>query len=265
MTPLRARSDAALSAFGAATVALSVGGGELAAPSGGGGESIAAPAVPGVHGSWQSGLRYERKFRPGRDPQRDELRLLRHPWLFRRLFHPRDVFNLYYDHPDRRLLRAGVDGISDRRKVRIRWYDGDLGRPTLEVKGRSGQLGWKVSHPLEPLTAADLQRPLPELLDGAPPALIEALRGLQPTLSNRYHRTYWLSANGAFRACVDSQLRFARPGGPMALDPLARQTVLELKYTADAEAQEAAVITALGLRVSRFSKYGAGCALLGLA
>lgn len=225
---------------------------------------MAAPAIPGLDGSGQSGLRYERKFRPGRDVAATELRLRLHPFLFRPLYAPRDVHNLYYDHPDRRLLRQGRDGVSVRRKVRIRWYDGDLASPTLEIKGRTGQLGWKVSHRLPALTDADLRRPLHELLDGVPAPLVESLRGLQPTLANRYRRSYWQSRNGDFRATIDQSLRFGRPHRAMALDPLGGELVLELKYADSAAGDEAAVVGPLGLRVGRFSKYSVGCELLGI-
>ena len=93
-----------------------------------------------------AGLRYELKLvcEPHRLAQaRSWIRL--HPARFVVAYPPRRVNSLYLDTPDLSSLGENLAGVSDRQKLRLRWY-GDSVRaiePLLELKQKRNLLGRK--------------------------------------------------------------------------------------------------------------------------
>lgn len=207
----------------------------------------------------EEGGRRERKFfAPRAAPADLEALLRRLPGLFRPEHPPRRVASLYLDTPDRADYRACADGISPRRKLRLRWYGEDFGRfpRAFEVKRRDGLLVRKRVYPLSEsaLDAGSGKRA--ELLTGLPaePRALAAVRG--PVVLVAYARSYFRSADGAVRATVDGRLSLrrwsARGFGPSRRLPGA---VLELKYAPAEEDAALAAARGLPLRLSRHSKY----------
>jgi hypothetical protein len=215
-------------------------------------------------------LRYERKFLCGRLSLAQVLVLVhRHPALFREVFPPRAVNNIYLDSPGLRDYFAHVNGVANRAKTRIRWYgplDGHIEKPTLERKVKRGLVSGKLTHPLPPLAfhrglpVSQIAPALDRETVGEP--LRAALRQLCPSLVNRYQRRYFLSADGRFRLTVDWDLQFwpARfvPGGTTAIRPREPGVIIELKFGPDHAEQAAPVTNALSLRMARCSKYVLG-------
>jgi hypothetical protein len=215
-------------------------------------------------------LRYERKFLAHGNSLAQVLATVRrHPALFREVYPPRAVNNLYLDSAELGDYADHVAGVANRAKTRIRWYGelaGPIAKPTLERKLRRGQVGAKLSHGLPALCLgvgspfADLD--LAAAWDTLPAALRAVVLTLRPALVNRYQRRYLLSADGRFRLTVDWDLRFLAPQwAPDRVRPVALRepaVVLELKY-ASAEAEQASRISgALPFRVARCSKYVLG-------
>ena len=86
-------------------------------------------------------LRLERKFVPeGMDLPTLERVIRSNPGMFYEVYPPQFVNNIYFDTPALDLFLESVDGISQRKKYRLRWY-GSL-RPTSpwparwEIKAR---------------------------------------------------------------------------------------------------------------------------------
>lgn len=215
--------------------------------------------------------RYERKFviHNGRLPEVLEL-VRRHPALFREVYPPRAVNNIYLDTPTLQDYRAHVNGTAERLKTRIRWYgplQGEAATPALEQKLKHGLVGCKLMHPLPPLhvNGGIVRSALETVLDRAalPDLLRSQLRHREPSLVNRYQRRYFLSADRRFRLTVDSDLEFHAPAddaGRHLCRPGSRDhdIVLELKF-APANAPFAdAVANALPCRLTRCSKYVLG-------
>ena len=208
--------------------------------------------------------RYERKFFLSHLERHEVEHLVRlHPAIFREIFHQRAINNLYFDSVDLRHYRETVDGVSERRKYRIRWY-GELTRevaaPVLEIKSKSGFLVRKRSWPLAPFTVNDLEA----AVQGSE-AVREELRCMRPVLVNRYRRKYFLAAGGDIRLTVDWDLTAAPPGslGDLAaglrIDP---GVVLELKYPVGLDQEACEIATWFPFRLTRSSKYVQGIALL---
>ncbi len=220
-------------------------------------------------------LRYERKFL-GQGLSLAEVVAVvrRHPALFRQVYPPRSINNIYLDSLTLHDYFDHVKGTANRLKTRIRWYgplNGHVEAPTLERKIKRGLVGGKSAHPLSGFTlngriarhALDEAIRIAEL----PETLRLALRCLQPTLVNRYQRQYWLSACGRFRLTVDWDLQFfaSETGTISAIRPCRRApaVILELKFDSQHAEDAAAVTNALPLRLARCSKYVLGIDSIG--
>jgi hypothetical protein len=197
-------------------------------------------------------------------------RLVRtHPAGFRPIHAPRHVNNVYLDDADLGHYRANVEGLEARQKVRIRWYGPMLGRvegARLEFKRKHNLVGTKESHPLP---AFSLEPPfdagvITAVLAAAalPQARALELRGLQPSLLNRYRREYWLSRCGRFRLTLDRDLEYYRLR-PFANRLLARNVdrdgvVVEIKYDVSLDDEVDRLTAAFPFFVNKISKYCRG-------
>jgi hypothetical protein len=160
--------------------------------------------------------RYERKFLI-RDLDVGQVRLLvnRHPAMFYQPFPPRYINNLYLDSEDLHSYYANVDGAEERYKVRIRWYGdlrGQISRPVLEIKLKSGLVGTKHTYPFPSFQLDEafghpcfqeiaLQANLPEKVQ-------YMLRNLRVVLCNRYYRWYYATRDERFRVTVDAGMEY---------------------------------------------------------
>ncbi|CAA6820051.1 MAG: Unknown protein [uncultured Sulfurovum sp.] len=64
----------------------------------------------------------------------------------------RDVNSLYFDTIDFQCVKDNLSGISDRHKVRLRWYDDIDNNVFLEIKKRVGRLGSKDKYSIKNLS-----------------------------------------------------------------------------------------------------------------
>ena len=236
----------------------------------------AFPKLPAELGALSTDAppRFERKFAiTTLHKQQIDWHLRNNPGLFRPLYHPRIVNNIYLDTEDRQFFRHNIEGVASRLKVRIRWYGSPveaLEDPRLELKIKSGLAGWKLSYPLRSMLleeALDRDWLLKYLRSSALPApLFNFVKTLKPTLLNRYHRSYQRSVCKAFRMTLDTNLQYTRAQrGPhkqlrFITDPELK--VLELKYDTRDDSRAAAITNAFPFRLSRNSKYVRGLMLV---
>lgn len=214
-----------------------------------------------------SSYRYERKYVvPFHMEPNLELILCRSRYGFREIFSERTVNNVYFDTSMFRFYHENMQGVSDRKKVRIRWYgNGRLTGPCrLEIKRKVGLVGTKTVHPLV-LSGEDIMRF--DFLDGLslPQELRFELGEIRPTLFNRYKRRYFLSADGRFRATIDKGLRYCHPGAWNSENAMGSSdgvSVLELKYERDADPDAAYVTADIPLSLSKKSKYVTGISVV---
>jgi hypothetical protein len=215
-------------------------------------------------------LRFERKFIAAEATPAEALALVRHhPALFRAAFPPRWINNLYFDTPGLRHFHEHINGAANRVKTRIRWYGplrGAIPRPVLERKLKRGMVSGKRGYPLPPfalnghLPRTEIARALTEA--SLPDELRWHLQGLQPSLVNRYHRLYFVSANGHLRLTVDTDLEFYDARSATGILTRLRihppRVIIELKYAPACTEEAAIAANALSLRVVRCSKYVLG-------
>jgi hypothetical protein len=220
-------------------------------------------------------LRYERKLVAEAIGPAEVRRLLgRHPALFLVAYPPRWVNGIYFDTPLRADYWDNAEGNPDRSKARIRWYGDLMGRvsdPVLEIKSKAGLIGGKRRFPLpaldiDHLTCARTLRPI--LRRGAPEELRGILGGLEPTCAIRYHRDYYHSADGRFRATIDADVVAVAVGRLRARWHHRVQdrdrVVVEIKYDRDHDGDAHRICSWFPFRQSRNSKYARALELLAL-
>ena len=151
------------------------------------------------------------------------------------------VRSLYFDDPESSALQEKLDGMNQRRKFRIRYYDNCLNHMVLECKIRQDDLGYK---PREMLTPEEVQRILrgeTSWMASSGRPLLCALyadmrtRLLAPRTVVEYKRMPYLYEPGNVRVTVDWAIRtgrpssFLKPGGQMF--PLGDSIILlEVKW-----------------------------------
>jgi hypothetical protein len=214
--------------------------------------------------------RYEIKFSAS-EVHRDRVEqwLHTHPAAFRTAFPPRWVNNIYFDSFDYGAYSENLSGVSDRTKIRYRWY-GDLSNAhpgAIELKCKRNLFGWKRVHRLE----GDLclgSRPWREIYAGIRKGSPENLRCFLDAhplvvLINRYRRKYFISGDGRIRATVDWKQtvwdqrhnpipNLARPAN------MPRSMVLEIKCDRSDRELASRIMQTLPIRVGRHSKYMVG-------
>ena len=219
--------------------------------------------------------RYERKFRVEGLPNKSISHIVKmNPFHFSEVFSPRNVNNIYFDTIDKVSYFDNVDGLSDRFKVRIRWYGelfGPIEKPVLEIKIKRNLLGSKYSLKLKPFSLIQgfSMSDILEVLEKSEVSeLIKRhMASLEPTLVNRYSRCYFLSLNKKFRITLDNNLEYfpVCASGNSFLHNLSEKlvTILELKY-AERDNNYASEITQhFPFRMTKNSKYITGIDLTG--
>lgn len=194
----------------------------------------------------------------------------------RRLF-PRDphagpegsyrVSSLYFDTPSDKALRQKIDGVNDREKFRIRYYNGDLSFIRLEKKFKRGGLCGKRSARLTAeQTARILAGDIGFLLESGDPLLQELyskMKGqlLAPKTVVAYDREAFRFGPGNVRVTIDRNLRTA-PAANGFLDPRRPhipvhdgRSVLEVKYDEFLPDLVRAAVQIPNRRTGAYSKY----------
>lgn len=157
------------------------------------------------------------------------------------------VYSLYFDDLQDTALRQKLDGVENRDKFRLRYYNGDLSFLRLEKKSKRGNLCQKrsASLPLDQAKAVLAGRPQ-VLKQCEDPLLMEfyarLCRGLRPVTLIVYRREPFVYAPGNVRITIDRDIRtgiYARclDAAQATLVPAAapengEPLVLEVKYDA---------------------------------
>ncbi len=195
--------------------------------------------------------------------------VMNHPAIFIETYPQRIVNNIYFDTNSMSHYFDNVNGVSERLKVRIRWYGeliGFIENPVLELKIKKGNLGGKRSFPLHSFYldkeySLETQQKL-FAASGLPDGLIEYLKSLRFSMLNRYCRKYFESADHRFRITIDFDMEFYK------LDPANNSfeekivnyesTVLELKCSDKDEVFAESITNYFPFRMTKNSKYASG-------
>lgn len=183
------------------------------------------------------------------------------------------IRSLYFDNLADKALREKLDGINEREKFRIRYYDGDTSVIHLEKKVKRDGVGYKVSCNL---TADEAQR----IVDGDilwmasdKRALVVELyakmkgQGLRPKTIVDYERIPFVYGPGNVRVTVDYNIRtglrctdFLNPN--CVTIPAGNEIILEVKWDDYLPTIIRHAVQLKGRRAAAFSKYSA-CRMYG--
>lgn len=213
-------------------------------------------------------FRYERKFTVPNEFSLNTIEqfIKRNKALFREVFHLRQVNNIYFDTSAYNDYLDNVLGVSDRKKIRIRWYGdtfGEIKKPVLEIKIKKGIVGDKWSYKLKPFVLnnnfdnietqnifKDSELPLP---------ILESVKMVSPTLLNSYLRKYFLSANKKFRVTLDYKLLYhkidKRFNNFNFMPTTDANKIVELKYGLSDDKMANTISTQFPFRLNKNSKY----------
>lgn len=186
------------------------------------------------------------------------------------------VRSLYLDTPRLWSFHAHVQGLSRRRKVRLRWYDSELPQEDMffEIKWRKNRITGKHRVHLG-VTGSLKDRPYREILRVLGEALPEAYRPAlvaydEPIIVVEYKREHFQAHDGEVRLTLDYDIRFYNQVGkrflhtsfPRRLDGF---VVVEGKVPVGWEQALRSTLYPFRARPEACSKYRTGCELLGLA
>ncbi len=179
-------------------------------------------------------------------------------------FEKRRVVSLYFDTIDYKFFRDNIEGVGNRLKARLRWYE-NLNynnkkiQTTLELKKKRGFVGTKTQLNFD---SFENQNELLKLCKGFNfQNKISNIIKYQifPVLITSYDREYYINLNKKFRSTIDTNLKVI-PINNLSIKVPINKEILELKYNTTYDENFRAKITNLNFkfRFQKFSKYVVG-------
>ena len=207
-------------------------------------------------------MRYERKFLSFRNKGYIFKKFLIKN-NFRNIFDKRVINSIYFDTTDLKFFTENIEGISRRKKVRLRWYNNDFAKSILEIKNKKEFLVWKENFPIN--INDDINFNFLNLKKNSLNKIyIFKKFNLIPKIKISYSREYFLSSCGNFRATVDTDLSMNRNLKSKILPYFMNRDILEFKYNQNKDTLFRNFVNDVGIkfRFQKYSKYVSGVLLL---
>tara|TARA_Y100000741_G_scaffold328760_1_gene282208 strand:+ start:3728 stop:4402 length:675 start_codon:yes stop_codon:yes gene_type:complete len=187
--------------------------------------------------------------------------LLRSDLFFSNQYPPRKVNSIYFDDFNFSSVRENLDGVSNKKKIRIRWYGkkNQLTKPQLEIKSKKGSETSKRNYVINELNGLNFYetKNLDKIRD-----LVnyktKSKRKLSPLLSTHYERQYFISNNNKIRATVDYNLQSIYLNNLSQLNIIKnfnKACILELKYPTKLDKFVRQKLKNITLRLTKNSKF----------
>ncbi len=203
-------------------------------------------------------------------------------FLFAKAFPTRKIYSLYFDTPDVSDYCDNVAGISERCKMRLRWYHNpfrtscdDDDEFQLELKLKKNRFGEKLVHKMSIpsniviVSGNLLVSYIQNLIPAEYRPLIDPCSEL--TLGVCYTRQYFVSHLMDLRCTIDTNIEYWDPQNSRTLKPQptvpryrTEYNILELKFPAELEESLPSNFESVFPIISggRHSKYATGCNLI---
>ena len=149
--------------------------------------------------------RIEKKFVLGKHKD-DFLKKLLLSNGFNKQYPDRVINSIYMDTVNYDFAKDNISGISNRKKIRFRWYNQDLKKIYFEVKNKRNFNVWKNIEKIEP--SIDEKSLVGYLKKNLNNMIFECNNNFNNklVLKTNYKRSYWLSNNKKIRATIDINL-----------------------------------------------------------
>jgi SPX domain protein involved in polyphosphate accumulation len=131
---------------------------------------------------------------------------------FRKSYPKRIINNIYFDDLDFNSFLENLDGLADRKKIRVRWYGDCFGliNSNLEFKCKKGNVGYKEIYRnlnFEINNRIKLKELNKKIINKIENDYLKLkLISYQPTLFNRYEREYYESLERNIRITIDKNI-----------------------------------------------------------
>jgi len=218
-----------------------------------------------------SDYRYEIKFVLDNASLSDAMQFLYNNTTVNKKYENRKVNSIYFDNLDFSSVRDNLAGISQRNKMRLRWYGHqENSLPSFEVKTKNGRLGYKTSYKIKSIENNILKLNIDKITSNCKKDLAEQDvmldEHLVPTLKVSYEREYYETHNG-IRITIDQDIQFTDTQIYSMINENNSTSypfkVMEIKFKPDMKEVVAQLIRPLHATPKRHSKYLIGLAMLG--
>ena len=218
-----------------------------------------------------SDYRYEIKFVLDNSRLSDAMQWLYNETTAIKTYDNRKVNSIYFDDVGFSSVRDNLAGISQRNKLRLRWYGEQKHTlPIFEVKTKNGRLGCKTTYPIQSiensLMKLNIDKITSKCISGLEEQNIVFDEHLVPTLQVNYEREYYETHEG-IHITIDQNIQFSDTQLHTTLDennsfPYPFK-VMEIKFKPSMKNTVAKLIKPLHITPKRHSKYLVGLAMLG--
>tara|TARA_B100000767_G_C19722341_1_gene517868 strand:+ start:718 stop:1392 length:675 start_codon:yes stop_codon:yes gene_type:complete len=187
--------------------------------------------------------------------------LIRSNLFFNKQYPNRRVNSIYFDDINHSSIRQNLDGISEKKKIRVRWYgtQNQLVNPVLEIKNKKGletrKETYKISE-LDGLKFPDFKNL--DLIKNTVNLQKKSKNTILPILTTNYDRQYFVSNNGKIRATIDYNLKSIHLKNPSQMEIVkifSSTCILEIKYPTNLDKYVRLNLKEITLRLSKNSKY----------
>tara|TARA_Y100001978_G_scaffold58838_1_gene52992 strand:+ start:8252 stop:8923 length:672 start_codon:yes stop_codon:yes gene_type:complete len=185
--------------------------------------------------------RYERKYLVSAYERiQIEALIKQNKFLFREIFQKRKIRSLYFDDLYYGSLVDNLNGLSDRKKYRLRWYGEtfeEINNPQFEIKIKKNLNNRKKIWILKNIhfdkddnQNSILRKTLKSIIN---PELKFYLRNLKPITFVEYDRRYFQSICGKIRITFDNNLVYRNASNPIIKNTNIKYEVIEIKYKSE--------------------------------
>ena len=152
--------------------------------------------------------------------------------------------------------KDNINGVNERKKIRIRWYDNDFNKIYFEEKNKNNFLVWKNIKKLElDINKKNLLNKINHLLSNNNKYL-NPNHNYKTVLKINYKRSYFVSDQGEFRATIDTEINTSPVPDFNNVISLP-ETILEFKFSQNLESHFRYFFSLRGINIrsKKYSKY----------
>ena len=151
-------------------------------------------------------MRYEKKFRISISDY-PIFKSLLHTFYFKSIYQGRFISSIYYDSIDFMLYQDSINGVSNRKKIRARFYNDDYSKVYLEEKVKLSDLGFKrvqILNENKNLKKSKLYYKKKYIL------IPSKVFNFYPVTFINYFRTYYISHDKKTRITLDEKINYSK-------------------------------------------------------
>ena len=180
---------------------------------------------------------------------------------FRKTYPERKINNIYFDNEELDFLFENIEGLSNRKKIRIRWYGECFGNinANLEYKIKNGNVGYKEIFKDIKFKLSKESKLKYLLKKNINKIVARKLESYQPILFNRYTRNYFETSNNEIRITIDEDIYSKRLFSNSKISYKKKDkseiVILEIKYSNNMDIETINNYLDYKFQVHKHSKY----------